>query len=326
MSRGDREQPPAGLLRPYVRSVGCVCRSLTGRGRHRFVDPDAQARRVAEHKGAVLDVQVHRDADRRLQALQFADEVVGHRRRGVQQRDRRVADRADRQVVGVRQRGDTQEVGDSPDRGRLDDVDASRRDQRAELLEAGEVLPTGDRRPYATADSGQAVGVPAPDRLLDPGQVECAFQFTDVAYRLLAAPGLVRIQHEPWLGTVRSLGQCLAHEQQPEPVTLNVQAALELRRPQPAFGIDLVGGDGLVVGEADVQAGGVGVDHAVVAAEQPPQRLTHGLCLDAIGVTDRSTPTLRRRQASVPGDAHASALRRAVSDLALQEQVGHQHG
>lgn len=187
--------------------------------------------------------------------------------------------RADRQGVGVRQRGDTQEVGDSPDRGRLDDVDASGRDQRAELLEAGEVLPTGDRRPYATADSGQAVGVPAPDWLLDPGQVECAFQFTDVAYRLLTAPGLVRIQHEPWPGPVRSLGQCLAHEQQPVPVTLNVQAALELRRPQPAFGIELVGGDELVVGGADVQAGGVGVDHAVVAAEQPPQRLTHGLCL-----------------------------------------------
>ena len=309
----------------------------------------------------------------------------------------------------MRQRGDTQEVGDSPDRGRLDDVDCPRRDQRAELLQAGEVLPGGDRRPYATADSGQAVGVPAPDRLLDPGQVECAFHFADVADRLLAAPGLVRVQHEPWPGPVRGLGQYLAHEQQPVPVTLDVQAALELRRPQPAFGIDLVDGDELVVGEADVQAGGVGVDHAVAAAEQPPQRLTHGLCLDvpqrrveradraehragvpglegvpqhavvegghgarvlavdggenrlefhvrpqadagdpliglddddrhghdavdvdAVGVTDRSTPLLRRRQGSVPGDAHASALRRAgrhaVGDLALEEEVGHQHG
>ena len=41
--------------------------------------------------------------------------------------DRGVADRADRQVVGVGQGGHPQEVGDPPDRGRLDDVDGRRR-------------------------------------------------------------------------------------------------------------------------------------------------------------------------------------------------------
>jgi hypothetical protein len=63
-------------------------------------------------------------------------------------------------------------------------------------------------------------------------------------------------------------------------VPLDVQAALQFRRAQPPGSVHLVGGDQFVVGQVDVQTRGVRLDDTVVPAQEPPQRLAGGLCLD----------------------------------------------
>ena len=132
----------------------------------------------------------------------------------------------------------------------------------------------------AAADRGEPFGVPAPDRLLDPGEVQGALQLADVPDRLLAGPGLVGVEHQARPRAARGLGQHVAHQRQAVPVPLDVEAALELGRPQSALGVGLVDRDEFVVGQADVQAGGVRGDRAVTSAEQPPQRFPGRLRLD----------------------------------------------
>jgi hypothetical protein len=95
-------------------------------GDEALVNCDAKTRRVTEDEGAVRDVQVERDSDRRVEVLQLTGQVIGYRRRRVQQRDRCGADRADRQIVGVCEGGHPEKVGDSPGGGRLDNVDGTR--------------------------------------------------------------------------------------------------------------------------------------------------------------------------------------------------------
>ena len=161
----------------------------------------------------------------------------------------RVADRADRQVVGVRQRGDPQEVGDAPDRGRLDDVDRAGRQQRTELLQPGQVLAGGDRgadrRARRRPGLRRPSAGPAPRPRSGPG---CA------RVRRRGGPPACGVQDSfassirPGRDPPRGLGQHVAHQGQPVPVPLDVEAALELGRPQPALGVGLVDGDQLVVG------------------------------------------------------------------------------
>ena len=67
---------------------------------------------------------------------------------------------------------------------------------------------------------------------------------------------------------------------EPGQVLVDVEAALQLRRPQAALGVSLVGRGELLVGQGDVQTRGVRRHSAVPTAEQPPQRLTGRLRLD----------------------------------------------
>ncbi len=122
-------------------------------------------------------------------------------------------------------------MGDSPDGGRLNDVDGSRGQQRAVLFEPGEVLPAGDRGADSAADDGQALGVPPPDGLLDPGEVQGALELADVPDRLLARPGFVHVEHQARSRSVCGLGQDLPYQCQTVPVAFDVEAALDLGRP-----------------------------------------------------------------------------------------------
>ena len=162
-----------------------------------------------------------------------------------------VADRADRQVVGMSQGGDPQEVGHAPDRRGLDDVDRPGRQQWAVLLQPGQVLAGGHRGPDPSSDHGQAFGVPAPHGLLDPGEVQGALQFADVADRLFAGPRLVRVEHQagphPVAGLESSTSRTSVNR---SPIPLDVEAAFELGRPQASLGVGLVDGDQLVIGRA----------------------------------------------------------------------------
>ena len=141
---------------------------------------------VPEDELAVLDGEVERQAARRSEVLELGGHVVRDRGRGVDQAQGSGADRADRQVVGVGQGGHAQEVRDTPAGRGLDDVEGAGREERPELLEPGEVLPAGDRRPDRAPHGDHPGGVPAADRLLDPDEVHGAFQLRHVSHGLLA--------------------------------------------------------------------------------------------------------------------------------------------
>jgi hypothetical protein len=113
------------------------------RADRRFIDLDAEARRIAEANPALLDGLVDRDAHRRGQVLQFAHEVVRYGGRGVGEDVPVVTHRADRQIVGEGERGHAQEVCDPPHTAGLDHAHCPGIEQRPILLEAGQVLAGG---------------------------------------------------------------------------------------------------------------------------------------------------------------------------------------
>jgi hypothetical protein len=96
-----------GPLGPDVGTVGQrMGESVAGRDDRVLVEADPEAGAVAEDVRPGLDVQVEGETHWWPEVLEFADQVVGHRGRGVQQADRCGADGADGQVVGVREGGD----------------------------------------------------------------------------------------------------------------------------------------------------------------------------------------------------------------------------
>ncbi len=153
-------------------------------------------------------------------------------------------------------------------------------EERAELLEPGEVLPAGDRGADPAADGRVPLRVPPPDGFLDPGQVQGPLELADVADRLLARPRLVDVEHQARPGPLAGLGEDVPDQCEAVPVALDVEAALELRRAETALGVGRVDRDELGVVQGDVQARGVGGHAAVAAAEQPPQRFACRLRLD----------------------------------------------
>ena len=70
---------------------------------------------------------------------------------------------------------------------------------------------------------------------------------------------------------------------QPVLVPFDVETALELGRAQAVLGVDLVHRHEFVLGQADVQTGGVRGHPPVTAAQQPPERFPRGLGLDQHG-------------------------------------------
>jgi hypothetical protein len=111
-----------------------------------FIQGETEAWFVAENDAAVLDLLVHLDADRMVQVLHLGHQEVRQRTgRGCD--DRGVADRAYRQVVGMREVPDAQKVGHAPGAADLGDVDRVAVDERAELFQAGEIFPGGDSGP-----------------------------------------------------------------------------------------------------------------------------------------------------------------------------------
>jgi len=80
------------------------------------------------------------------------------------------------------------------------------------------------------------------------------------------------------------LREDVADQQEPAEITLDIQTALQLGRPQAAGCVRLVHRDQLVVGQRDVQPGGVRRDGAVPTPEQSPQRLAGLLRLAVLGV------------------------------------------
>ena len=100
--------------------------------------------------------------------------------------------------------------------------------------------PVATEARTASSDRGQAFGVPPAHRLLHPGEVEGALQFADMADGLLAAPRLVRVEHQTRPHSVTGLGQHVPDQGQSVPVPLDVEAALELGRPQAPVGVGLV--------------------------------------------------------------------------------------
>jgi hypothetical protein len=136
---------------------------------------------------------------------------------------------------------------------RLDDVEGAGGQERPELLEPGEVLPACHGGAHASADGRQPLGVPATDRLLHPDQVHGTLQLGHVSHRLLAGPDLVGVDHQPGPGPGMGLREDVADQQEPAEITLDIQTALQLGRPQAAGCVRLVHRDQLVVGQRDVQ-------------------------------------------------------------------------
>ena len=134
-------------------------------------------------------------------------------------------------------------------------------DQRAELLKAGEVLAGRDRRAHSTADQGVPVRVPAAYRLLDPREVDLLLNALDVGDRLLAGPRLVGIEHHSRRPT-RSLVH-LVDEPEAAKVARQVEAALELSRPESTVGEGRLEPKELVVLERPIEPRGVPADHPV---------------------------------------------------------------
>ncbi len=244
----------------------------------RLVDLDAEAGRVAEPDAAVGDLLVGAEADRQREVLELGGEVVGDGGGRVRQRVGVVRDRADGQVAAEREDRHAQEVGDAPDASGLDDAEGVGGEQVPVLLEAGEVLAAGDRRADARGDGPVPFDVPAPHRLLDPGEVDLLLDAAGEPDGLVAAPRLVDVVHHR-----RPLGvdaQDVAHGDQALGVPVDVEAALDLRAGEAAFGPALVEADERVVVERVLQARGVAGDEAVGRAEGAPQRFAGHLRLE----------------------------------------------
>ena len=79
-----------------------------------LIHAHSRARAVPEDEPAVLDDTSTVNPVGGVEVLELGGHVVRHRGRRVHQAQRRRADRADRQVVGVGQRGHPQEVRDPP--------------------------------------------------------------------------------------------------------------------------------------------------------------------------------------------------------------------
>jgi len=95
------------------------------------------------------------------------------------------------------------------------------------------------------------VRVPAAYRLLDPREVDLLLNALDVGDRLLAGPRLVGIEHQsrrPARGFVH-----LVDEPETAKVARQVEAALELGRPEPTVGERRVKPNELVVLERSIK-------------------------------------------------------------------------
>jgi hypothetical protein len=114
---------------------------------------------------------------------------------------------------------------------------------------------------------GQSFGVPAPHRLLDPGEVQGAFELGGVTDGLLAGPGLVRVEHQAGRQAACGVGRHVRRQGQPVPLPLDIEAALELGR------------------RLDVRGGREEADPALPRpgrARAPDRRVDHGVrCLIA---------------------------------------------
>jgi hypothetical protein len=233
-----------------------------------LIDGDADAGPVAEHDAAVGELLIEHQSEGLAEVLYLGREVIGHGsgggRHGVVRGE---THGADREVARVRHHGDAQEVGDPPHRTGLHDADTAGVEHRTVLFEPRQVLARRDGGTDGRGETGVAGGVPAAQRLLDPGEVDLLLQARDVPHRLTEVPRLVGVEHE--IGS----GHLLADHLEALQVTLEAAAALELRRRESAFGEAPVEGSQFVIGERDVERGGIAGHETVGRAEQAPQRL-----------------------------------------------------
>ena len=265
-----------GVTRPAPRPAAAVRRVPAGRAGRRspgrragggaddrlLVDADAQARAVAEDERAVLDVQV--DGHARPAAAGPAARWRG----GSAPTSRRAAAPTGVLPIGLTgrswawARAATRRKWVTPQTAAVWTMStAPGREQRAVLLEPGEVLAGGDRR--ADRRGRRRPGPSASQRRTGSStQVRSRVRSSSPTWRTacLRVQDSLASSIRPGRAPCPASVEHVAHQGQAVPVPLDVEAALELGRPQAALGVGLVDRDEFVVGQADVQAGGVGGD------------------------------------------------------------------
>ena len=198
-----------------------------------LIEGDAEARRVAQHDPAVLDGVVHQaHALLTARADHLHHHVVRQRGRQVRHDVRRTVHHRHRQLEAVGQIGHLHGAGDARRaHADLNDVHGFVGDQRDEIADLVQVLAGGDGRPDPLRHPAQPPVVPAPRRLLGPGDVEVLLEKADVADGLLGRPILVGVDHQYWLlaGQLESV----VHDLKPPQIHLPVEAHLQFAGLDP---------------------------------------------------------------------------------------------
>ena len=165
--------------------------------------------------------------------------------------------------------------------------------------QSGQILAGRDRSFDRAGEAGVPRGIPAPQRLLDPGEVVHRLDGGHVTHGLLEIPRFVGIEHEG--GVVGVAAQLVGDDVQPTDVVGDHPAALQFAGGEAPLGHRAVEAGELVVVECDVQSRGVARDEAVAAAEQAPERFAGELGLDVPeGGVESSDATVGGATVTVP--------------------------